>query len=1444
MLECEGIVELHLKDAATGELIEKRVQHNRLTWLALMGYITRAEGFGPYIGISNDTNVTRVDDILFKVSAVTMTEIGYVSSGVTSPLYTGPVGATPANVLFTNRFDQPSAGVTRNISSIFLTSVTPSILSNWKSSGYYEGVSIGNNGVFYYPSDSTYSRFEGVHARIKLDTPCTQTDTQVLDIYYRVKISIPSPNETGITDSFLAYVVKKLARYSSPHLDYVMTTWNANYPPSGQSLPGLKFNNSFFIYDANNEQTNTNYGYTIWDGISGYTPFSVSRDFRLFKHKFNYSMSLADNIGRILGTMTYGSNWDGSTACWAPVLPINSPASRKIQPVHNHASAGTLPFIDINNLAVGQGTIVPDGTGWVNKDYPEMYRVQICTSGEPGGAASYTLMKRNHLGFANNTYQNRCETVPWMVSRPNRVFEYNHGTVEPMTTITTGGYGADLACGYNAEKYDYTSIVTSDKTGVQWTSVVKPQSYAWNSSTVPALPVTYIQQFAVTAPKIWVGCRNTGLYVIDKDANTVTKMNIPGVLSKCYGVDIGYNGSIWAVMDGGIVGSTDDGLNWTVYNALSSPAFSFTGISNSNWNTVVYIRVDPSKSTNQMLLVRDKNTAILPTNGLVWWSTATAATAGYTGTDAQWLRQTKFLCNVSDNGWWLGGFENGNNDINRTRVKQMAFNSSTITDTGAEFWNYGYQYNIMFDILPTGEEVFLLPYRSSGTFNWGSTYTEYYRAFRVVRRTDLAHFNTVYNFSGANEHVALPFMYARSVYYAYRPIYLGKGLMTFSAAVNQNTSTQSYPAAQSIMIDVLNNQPMGGVYGKMIWEEYRWNGTNWVKDYHTPLEDSSGNNKHGVRKFFWPNSRQFQGQYNTGDGYSSHVTCDDVFGSNFSAGKITLTATVTTTASAIWNTLFEVANISNTAANPIPRLSFMWNSDTTNTLGIYNTPSGSTQNFGTHSTDGLQHRLVFTISGTTAKCYIDGAQVGTSKTLTTVPSLTNAILTIGGQRTVWPLKPDGSFSATVDMFNASITNIQVWNADWTAVDVAYDYANQAGLISDQVGSPITTANLMAWYKNTGPLSETKPCHTTSEPIIEGLSLSFTPGSIGTSFIAGDYYTFGAVNGVWKDNATTYSGSYSIYGTPSIKNCVDIENSGVIQIIPAKANVLVTDWNSQGITPTPDINLSTGKVTFYGKETGVVSSQVLYGDFEVTFTGIQTTGIPADFEFEFGVGSIGNSEFRSFQSKDFFYRLFQNLTGQFGTNHRETVNNGYAGYYDIMSDPFGTGVGNGTIYGYAVTAGTRLSTDVFKFKRVGDTITLYLNATLVHTAQYVRQKGFVVKMRARNLTSSSSFLSPSCTIVTASASPPIALLGNIVNKTGIFDPAFLNIDIDSSVSAIRNIQINGTNIAGKWTSWDWAPLATLPAINEVTISSNGIVVCNAADIGKTLTATYNYLKWPV
>ncbi len=117
------------------------------------------------------------------------------------------------------------------------------------------------------------------------------------------------------------------------------------------------------------------------------------------------------------------------------------------------------------------------------------------------------------------------------------------------------------------------------------------------------------------------------------------------------------------------------------------------------------------------------------------------------------------------------------------------------------------------------------------------------------------------------------------------------------------------------------------------------------------------------------------------------------------------------------------------------------------------TSAGVWTTFGTISNNVWQ-RVVITISGTTAICYRNGVQLGTTKTLPQSVDWSNAAnVRIGSMY-------DGSASG---FYDGELSDFQIYNTAWTQADVTFDYDNPQHLVTDRAASSIALSNLKGYW---------------------------------------------------------------------------------------------------------------------------------------------------------------------------------------------------------------------------------------------------------------------------------------------------------------------------------------------------------------------------------------------
>ena len=118
-----------------------------------------------------------------------------------------------------------------------------------------------------------------------------------------------------------------------------------------------------------------------------------------------------------------------------------------------------------------------------------------------------------------------------------------------------------------------------------------------------------------------------------------------------------------------------------------------------------------------------------------------------------------------------------------------------------------------------------------------------------------------------------------------------------------------------------------------------------------------------------------------------------------------------------------------------------------NKISIFST--NAWDSFETINT-GVWSRVVITISGTTAKCFVNGVQLGSNVTIVAIDLSSSTLVKIGSR-----------YSGTQDYINGSLSDFQIWNAVWSATDIANDYAKP-----NEVVSSVPTVNLVGYWAMT------------------------------------------------------------------------------------------------------------------------------------------------------------------------------------------------------------------------------------------------------------------------------------------------------------------------------------------------------------------------------------------
>lgn len=741
-MQIKGIVTLIKRDAATGDVISEQTETNVIT-----DWFHYGERFTSINVAISGQDVPSYPELTLLHETF---EFGQAIAGVTSP--EGVFNdTTPYYTEWRERFPAPTAD--RTIRVIALT----------------------QDGSILHPTTFKTIR---PRAYLALTTPCTQTTTEIIDIFYRVQFL--NPVGTGLND-----------RQMQTFAEYVSSVV---IPPNRQFFPS----HANYNWQANIDPVKYPY---IWgsrfDELLGVNNRSFKA--RLGKHAYNVPNDVNSRVGTLVGTVYFDNDSNDSEESYF-FENIKSPSQSPVQTIFPHGPTATTPFFDALTGAAGGGRVTIDGSSWTNPDFPELYRIEIGTTGTVG-TSEYRFKKRNVLGVIANTYQDRIVSVPWVNERTHA-----YGTEEP--NLPTPWGNVDIVNSTHLEqRYDDTTLLAIGLDVVARIDIINQNVDAWYVDSTPALPATEITQVESdpATGDIWVGCRQTGLYQISADGLTVTAHDATGfpgtptLTNQCYGVDVG-NGRIWAAFEGGIAYTADNGSTWVTYDDTTTPAIVNATV-NANWSTIKSLRADPTSANHEIgLLYYDGNGPVL------WWDPTTGSAVSTTGvsyvrtstyfnvTGIDLLQRIK-LFEVSDQGTWISKI-----DSSTGKPSVFTYGSTAKTDlTSPPFAVGNVQTQFTEDNL--GNEAIIL---QNGYNMWLTT---------IAGDTSSTPYNFQIGYTGAGTQLIS--------YHSNWGCHLGNGLFVSLVQGSDNLT---------IMYRSDLNDPLSDAFQRTLWTDYGWNGSAWVKD--------------------------------------------------------------------------------------------------------------------------------------------------------------------------------------------------------------------------------------------------------------------------------------------------------------------------------------------------------------------------------------------------------------------------------------------------------------------------------------------------------------------------------------------------------------------------------------------------------------------------------------
>ena len=1261
---------------------------------------------------------------------------------------------------------------------------------------------------------------------IGLTTPCIQNPGEVLDITYRIQFY-----ETASLNSAGAWTSPTLFRHG-----YIAT----RLFPSQQSASPHNVMGSFLQMPDTSQYNELRRFAVVQNPLHILTTYDGDYSYDYFKMVFNSIIEKDEWNGEIFSTAHIGGRYTSSylvpnagttelpvhtsTEMVMPMMPDGF-AFKPIQPIQNHSKDAIEWGLDVDFLATSQGNLTVNGDNWTNPDWPEFWRVEFTKTGAVG-TSNYYFRNRRLLGFNDISYTPKLEQRCWDM--------FNN---KDTTTIATHDRGHGIHSMENNEEYGVDSYIAWDDTGINIHRINKTLIIAYDATTTPALPVTYLRHVAVDgSDNIWVACKDTGLYRITTPWNpataTITRMTsvtnslFPTSDAACYGVATGTNGSIWAVLDGALSHTTNPTATtptFTNYNPTTPTVFDYTEVTN-DWTQVKYLRVDRNSPDNELAVIfRTGNN-----EKIAWWSLAGVAYEGpesgshigsYPNNDNWGIHAV----NVSHRGNMWGRVGPNFNDP----IQLLVWGTTSNFDRSVRN-SEGYSTpTFLYDYYDT-------PYFGNSGILFDPTSTSSKQGIAITSPDGIS-FATAQSYGGItgglNATTGMTWQNRRAGGMA---IYVSDWLyyaQYYRQAVDEHVINQFSPHYDH------HNDPLNGQHSpseELCWDKYHWNGSAWELNYFAPaIDTSSGTAYPADRHNFDTESHRFTGR--------SMIDASAAFDANNFSAAATATFAANITLEAKEDSSDYVYDDRRAKKQDFPvtifdfstktrRLKLMVKTLGTSSIALYE--DGTETILATGLVNGNTHRIVASINGTSVDVYVDSVQVGSTVTLSSAFDWTNTTpelkAYIGCRAYYWEI-PQRHATWEAEFFRGYMTNVQLWNVAWNTTDISNDFANTAGVIVSQPG-----ANLIARYELTQSLEglETKATHATAEIMDEGITIAFNEGTSGDSFVATDYYTFGVVDGVLKDNSMSFTRAMSVYHKPVDHEFTTFKNesgtsviegaatSQVIEPVIFKGNQVLIN-NSSSATPANDqrvVDQYPGKL--YRAYAGSYS----------TGNSWSWSGIQGGQSHQF----IENDGYFEFSPAAADTHAMCGLTDDTTILPNDSSNGNHlvTAAYMMRLEPNGTIdiVENGILI--VADVGTYTLDTIFRIRKTSTVVTYHIDDGVTETLLHTSSIAATAPLYAMAVFPYQSFGIVDA-VMSYTRLDNMLTIGDPITLTGSFNPNFLLVDSQDPTS--YEIFIDG-NPAVVIEQHDVTyQEIVFPAVGEVYLDGKaGWLIFNSADIGKTVT----------
>lgn len=504
---------------------------------------------------------------------------------------------------------------------------------------------------------------------LRLSTPCIQAVNNTVSVTYRLYL-VPATNSSDIRVNSRLYTDMKTVLKQA--CNAVNTRYiNLGFVNQALTCTSYELDQLANLSLGGMQNSSGNQRGELTDkGLQIISPTRLQH-WNITRLSNTYSVNDVASMGcftKYLG-MVGGGPTDPSGPVPRAMLynDITPNVSSPVQNVFPQRNTPPGPFQDltVNNTATMTGNITLGSSGWVDPLIQKLARINITATGAVG-VATYKVSVANFTGgFVGNRWVTRTAILPQSLDGTN-VFRQSANRKYHETGFILNG-----AVAYRTpDNYRYVVAACNRRIadGINVYDVIKGDCISLNAAN--GLNVTAVSDMAVSNGYTFVTCADTGLWRISPDFLTIENIPSPTGTDKAYQIssknDIA--GTIWVLFDGGLCKLTNPtaalgSLTWSVHNPTTgSPTFTYTGITDNNWDKVVSMTIDPDNaSDNQFLLMSSVMADATNSNrkGFIWWSTGTGSAVNpgtngvsYSG-NPTW--NTATLLNSSDSNVCTGG---------------------------------------------------------------------------------------------------------------------------------------------------------------------------------------------------------------------------------------------------------------------------------------------------------------------------------------------------------------------------------------------------------------------------------------------------------------------------------------------------------------------------------------------------------------------------------------------------------------------------------------------------------------------------------------------------------------------------------------------------------------------------------------------------------------------